>query len=118
MLSYHNVVFVLEYLRANDVSQRTQEFGVRLALGARARDVALQVVRSGLKLVLVAVAVGTLGALALSRLLGSLVFGGRTPDPTSFVAAAVFLVVVATVACYWPAHRAGRVAPIEALRLE
>ena len=101
-----------------NVSQRTQEFGVRLALGAGRRDVALQVIRSGLRLVLLAVAIGVVGALAVSRLLQGLVYGVTTRDVTSFVAAAAFLTVVAVLACWWPAHRAGRVDPIRALRFE
>jgi len=101
-----------------NVSQRTREFGVRLALGASKRDVAFGVVAAGLKLVLIAVVVGTLGALALSRLLQGLVYGIGTTDVPSFVAAGLFLVLVAVGACYWPAHKAGRVDPIEALRFE
>ncbi len=100
------------------VSQRTQEFGVRMALGASARSVALQVVKSGLRLVLIAVVLGGVGALALARLMQSLVFEISTADPLTFALAALFLAVVAAVACYWPAHRAGRVDPIEALRFE
>ncbi|MFV1988372.1 MAG: ABC transporter permease [Gemmatimonadota bacterium] len=101
-----------------NVSQRTQEFGVRLALGASTGTVAMGVVRSGLKLVLVAVVLGLMGAFALSRLLGTLVFGVGTADPISFALAAVFLILVAVLACYQPAHRAGKVDPIEALRFE
>jgi len=101
-----------------NVSQRTQEFGVRLALGAGRRDVALQVIRSGLKLVLVAVAIGVAGALAVSRLLRGFVYGVTTRDLTSFAVAAGFLILVAVLACWWPAHRAGRVDPIRALRFE
>jgi putative ABC transport system permease protein len=100
------------------VSQRTQEFGVRMALGASARTVALQVVKSGLRLVLIAVAIGGVGAFALSRLMRSLVFEISTSDPITFGLAVLFLAGVAALACYWPAHRAGRVDPIEALRFE
>ena len=101
-----------------NVSQRTQEFGVRIALGASAGEVARDVVGSGLKLVLLAVLIGTVGALALSRLLQSLVYGVSTTDPISFVLAGAFLVLVAALACYRPAYRAGKVDPIEALRFE
>ena len=94
------------------------EFGVRLALGASRRAVALAVVGAGLRLVLVAVAIGTVGALVLSRLLQSLVYGVSTTDPISFVLAGAFLMLVAAVACYRPAHRAGKVDPIRALRFE
>ena len=75
-------------------------------------------VNAGLGLVLIAVAVGTLGALALSRLLQGLVYGVGTMDLPSFLAAGLFLILVAVAACYWPAHRAGKVDPIEALRFE
>jgi putative ABC transport system permease protein len=101
-----------------NVSQRTREFGVRLALGASTREVAMDVVRSGIRLVLLAVGIGVVGALALSRVLQSLVFGVSTTDPISFVAAGGFLLIVAVLACYRPAHRAGKVDPIEALRFE
>lgn len=101
-----------------NVSQRTQEFGIRLALGAARRDVALHVVRSGLRLVLIAVGIGLVGAFALSSLLQGLVSGVTTRDFASFAAAVGFLVVVAALACWWPAHRAGRVDPIRALRFE
>jgi putative ABC transport system permease protein len=101
-----------------NVSQRTREFGVRLALGASASEVAFAVVRSGMRLVLLAVVVGTIGALALTRLLQSMVFGVSTLDPMSFAMAGGFLILVAALACYRPAHRAGRVDPIEALRFE
>ncbi len=100
------------------VSQRTQEFGVRMALGASARTVALQVVRSGLRLVAMALVIGGVGAFVLSRLMQSLLFEISTSDPVTFVLAGLFLAAVAAVACYWPAHRAGRVDPIEALRFE
>ncbi|MDX1396828.1 MAG: FtsX-like permease family protein, partial [Gemmatimonadota bacterium] len=101
-----------------NVSQRTREFGVRLALGASAREVAFAVVASGMKLVLAAVALGVVGALALTRLLASLVYGVSTVDPVSFALAGAFLIAVAALACYRPAHRAGKVDPIEALRFE
>jgi ABC-type lipoprotein release transport system permease subunit len=71
-----------------------------------------------MRLVLLAVVVGTIGALALTRLLQSRVFGVSTLDPMSFAMAGGFLILVAALACYRPAHRAGRVDPIEALRFE
>ena len=114
MLASIGVYGVMSY----NVSQRTQEFGVRIALGASAGDVVRDVVGAGLKLVLLAVLIGTVGALALSRLLQSLVFGVSTTDPLSFVLAGTFLLLIAAIACYRPAHRAGKVDPIEALRFE
>ena len=100
------------------VAQRTQEIGVRMALGARPLDVLKLVVRQGMMLVLIGVIVGLAGALALTRVMSSLLFGVTERDPITFVAVAALLIVVAFISCFVPAHRATRVDPLIALRCE
>ena len=100
------------------VAQRTQEIGVRMALGARPLDVLKLVVRQGMMLVLIGVIVGLAGALALTRVMSSLLFGVTERDPITFVAVAALLIVVAFISCFVPAHRATKVDPLIALRYE
>jgi putative ABC transport system permease protein len=100
------------------VAQRTNEIGIRMALGAQTRDVLGLIVKDGMKLVLLGLVLGISGALGLTRLLSSLLFGVTTRDPMTFVAIAALLSVVAILACYIPAWRATRVDPLEALRCE
>ena len=100
------------------VSQRTHEFGVRLAIGARPVDLLRMVLGQGLRLAGAGVALGLLGALALSRVLEGLLFGVGPTDPPTFVAVAAVLVLAAVVACTLPAQRAARVDPLRALRTE
>jgi putative ABC transport system permease protein len=100
------------------VAQRTREIGIRLALGAPRPAVLGLVARQGLGLAIVGTAAGLLGALALSRVLHSLLFGVEPSDPVSFAAAPLILVAVALVASYLPARRAARVDPMTALRSE
>ncbi len=100
------------------VAQRTQEIGVRMALGARPLDVLKLVVRQGMMLALIGVVVGLAGALALTRVMSSLLFGVTERDPITFVAVAALLIVVAFISCFVPAHRATRVDPLIALRCE
>src|SRR6185369_14002768 len=88
------------------VAQRTNEIGIRLALGAQARDVLLMIVKQGSRLILIGLAIGLLGAYALTRLITSLLFGVTAKDPITFIAAAVLLALVALLACYIPAWRA------------
>ena len=100
------------------VSQRTQEMGVRVALGAQRSDVLRLVVRQGITLALLGVVLGVIGALGVTRLIGSLLYGVTPSDPISFVGVAAFLTVIAFVASYLPARRATNVDPIVALRNE
>jgi putative ABC transport system permease protein len=103
---------------AYTVRQRTRELGIRLALGAQAGDVLRLILRQGLKLTLIGVALGLTAALALTRWMESLLFGVRPADPLTFGVIALVLLLVAICACWIPARRATRVDPLIALRSE
>ena len=103
---------------SQSVVQRTQEIGIRMAIGAQPREVLGLVLASGLRLVAVGVAIGLAGAFALTRVLRTLLFGVTAHDPLTFAGNAALLVAVATVACILPALRATRVNPIIALRAD
>ncbi|OLE98126.1 MAG: hypothetical protein AUG75_00105 [Cyanobacteria bacterium 13_1_20CM_4_61_6] len=103
---------------AYSVSQRTAEFGVRVALGARRRDVMALVVREAILIAAAGVAIGTPAAYATSRTFAALLFGVKPTDLFTYVASAIGLIAVALAASYGPARHAARVDPIVALRAE
>jgi ABC-type antimicrobial peptide transport system permease subunit len=100
------------------VTQRTREIGVRIALGAQWRDILTLVLTSGMFYVAVGLAIGLAGALALTRLMTSLLFEVSPTDPATFGAVAFGVILATLLACYIPARRAAKVDPLVALRYE
>jgi putative ABC transport system permease protein len=100
------------------VSQRTQEIGLRMALGAQLTNIRGMILGQTLKLTLIGVGLGLAGAFVLARFLASLLFGIGTYDPVTFLGVSFLLIGVALAASYIPARRAMRVDPIVALRFE
>jgi ABC-type antimicrobial peptide transport system permease subunit len=100
------------------VTQRTQEFGIRMALGATSADVLRQVFVEGGRLAALGLGLGLVAAFALTRLMSSMLFGVKPSDPLTLGAAAALLAIVAFAACYIPARRATRVDPLAALRYQ
>jgi putative ABC transport system permease protein len=105
-------------LMAYSVQQRTPEIGIRLALGAESAAVQRMILRQGLTLALIGVAIGLASAFGLTRVIASFLFGVKAWDPLVFVSVPVLLTVVALLAVWWPARRASRVNPTIALRYE
>ncbi|HET7551529.1 MAG TPA: ABC transporter permease [Gemmatimonadaceae bacterium] len=105
-------------LMAYAVTQRTREMGIRMALGAQPRDVLSLVVRQGMMLAVIGIALGVAGAFAVTRLLASMLYGVAPTDPATFASVAGLLGAVALLACWLPARRAARVDPTVALRAE
>jgi predicted permease len=110
--------FGLYAVLAFNIAQRTAELGLRIALGAQAHDLAGLVIRAVCRLTIIGISIGTLGAIAAGRVVESLLFGVESHDPTVFVAAALIVILVVTVATYLPARYASRLSPIEALRYQ
>jgi ABC-type antimicrobial peptide transport system permease subunit len=103
---------------AYSVAQRTQEIGIRIALGSQSRDVLRLVVGDGMKLALVGVGIGLAASFGLTRLMSKLLFGVSPTDPLTFAAIVLLLLLIALLACWVPARRATKVDPIVALRVD
>ncbi len=114
LLASIGIYGVLSYM----VGQRTKEIGVRMALGAQRLDVLRMVLRDGAQMTLAGITLGMAGAIGLTRLMSSMLFGVKPTDHITFVTVGVLLSAVALLACYVPARRAMKVDPIEALRHE
>jgi len=100
------------------VTQRTHEIGIRMAIGARPRDVFKMILGHGMKLALIGVGVGLLVAFLLTRLMATMLFGVEPTDVTTFAAISLMLITVALLACYLPGRRATKVEPTISLRYE
>jgi putative ABC transport system permease protein len=103
---------------AYGVSQRTQEIGVRMALGAQRREVMTLVLRRGLVLAAAGIVIGVAGAIGLTRYMSGMLFDLTPLDPTTYVAVTILFALVALLACYLPARRATKLDPMMALRHE
>jgi len=100
------------------VSQRTQELGIRMALGARRKDVVMLVLQQGMRFAMWGVGIGLVAGIAMTRVMRSLLFGVAPTDPATFGAITILLGAVAAMACWVPAHRAAKADPMEAIRYE
>jgi putative ABC transport system permease protein len=100
------------------MTQRTQEIGIRIALGAQRGDVVRLALRPGLILTSIGIGIGLVASLFLTRLMSSLLFGVGATDPATYIGVSLLLMLVALFACYIPARRATKVDPIVALRYE
>jgi putative ABC transport system permease protein len=114
LLSAIGIFGVMNY----SVTLRTREIGLRIALGAQRREVLGLILRQGLLLTAIGVAIGLAGALALTRVMSGLLFGVGSTDPATFAGIVLLLTLVSLIACYLPARRATRVDPLIALRYD
>ena len=114
LLACVGIYGVISYL----VGQRTQEIGIRMALGAQRRDILVLVLGEGTKMALIGAVIGTAASLVLTRLMAQQLFGVSAHDPLTYASVAFFLMAVAIAACYIPARRAVRVDPMKSLRWE
>lgn len=114
LLAAAGLYAVIAYL----VSQRTREIGIRLALGAAPRDILRLMIGQGMKLTVIGVAIGFVGAVALTRLMSSLLFAVAPTDLVTYTVSAIALTLVALLACFIPARRATKIDPLVALRYE
>jgi predicted permease len=105
-------------IMAYNVARRTSEIGVRMALGARTRQVLFMILRESSWLAILGIAAGLIAAIALTRFVGSMLYGLKPSDPTTLIAATLILLAVAIAAAYGPARRASRIDPMQALRHE
>jgi predicted permease len=100
------------------VTERTNEIGIRMAMGAQRLDILKLIMRQGVFLTIIGIVIGLIGAYALTKVLASMLFGVRATEPAAFAAIAVALAFIALLACYLPARRATKIQPVEALRYE
>ncbi len=114
LLASVGIYGVLSYV----VGRRTNEIGIRMALGARAAEVSRMVVRQGGAVVLIGLAIGVIGALALTRVMEAILFNVSPTDPVTYIGVTVFLLAIGLLATYLPARRAAEVDPVEALRAD
>jgi putative ABC transport system permease protein len=100
------------------VTQRTHEIGIRMAIGAQLRDVFKPILGHGMKLALIGVGIGLVGAFGLTRLMETMLFGVEPTDATTFASISFLLITIALLACYLPGRRATKVEPTISLRYE
>jgi predicted permease len=112
LLASIGIYGVLSYM----VGQRSKEIGVRMALGAQKLDVLRMILKDGARMTLAGILIGLVGALVLTRLMRSMLYGVKPTDPLTFICVAALLCTIALLACYLPARRAMKVDPMEALR--
>jgi putative ABC transport system permease protein len=105
-------------IMAYAVSQRTQEIGIRLALGAQPHNIVKQVLRYGAVLIGTGLCFGIAGSLVISKILSSMVFGISPIDPITYIGVSTLFAGVTLLACYLPARRSAKIDPMEALRYE